>query len=131
MDGPYVYFWPKILPLRTHHHLKFHNPNDIIEGIEENSIQVNSEENNGIANHTSTVQPSTTVVPDNSVPSAAAKCECLATEENTSNVEPNPSTENTSNQQPDPSDICLTEECVLAASTVLSSLNRNADPCEG
>ena len=100
-------------------------------GIEENSIHVNSEENNVFANHTSTVQSSTTVVPDNSVPSAAAKCECLATEENTSNVEPNPSTENTSNQQPDPSDICLTEECVLAASTVLSSLNRNADPCEG
>ena len=100
-------------------------------GIEENSIQIDSEESTVFANHTAST---TSVKPDNSVPSAAAKCECLATEENTSNVEPGPATSNeptntnTSNEQPD---ICLTEECVLAASTVLSSLNRNADPCEG
>lgn len=29
-----------------------------------------------------------------------------------------------------PNDICLTEECVMAASTVLSSLDRSVDPCE-
>jgi hypothetical protein len=101
-------------------------------GIEENSIQVNSEESTVFANHTaSTTSVKPEIGPDNSVPSAAAKCECLATEENTSNVEPGPATSNepnTNNEQPD---ICLTEECVLAASTVLSSLNRNADPCEG
>ena len=99
-------------------------------GIEENSIQVNSEESTVFSNQTAST---TSVKPDNSVPSAAAKCECLATEENTSNVEPGPATSNEphtniNNEQPD---ICLTEECVLAASTVLSSLNRNADPCEG
>ena len=103
-------------------------------GIEENSIQINSEESTVFANHTaSTTSVKAEIVPDNSVPSAAAKCECLATEENTSNVEPGPATSNEpdtniNNEQPD---ICLTEECVLAASTVLSSLNRNADPCEG
>ena len=96
-------------------------------GIEENSIQVNSEESTVFSNQTAST---TSVKPDNSVPSAAAKCECLATEEN---IEPGPATSNepntnTSNEHPD---ICLTEECVLAASTVLSSLNRNADPCEG
>ena len=99
-------------------------------GIEENSIQINSEESTVFANHTTSVKPE--VGPDNSVPSASAKCECLATEENTSNG-PGPATSNEpdtniNNEQPD---ICLTEECVLAASTVLSSLNRNADPCEG
>ena len=104
-------------------------------GIKENSIQVNSEESTVFANHTaSTTSVKPEIGPDNSVPSAAAKCECLATEENTSNIEPGLATSNeqpntnTSNEQPD---ICLTEECVLAASTVLSSLNRNADPCEG
>ena len=96
-------------------------------GIEENSIQIDSEESTVFANHTAST---TSVKPDNSVPSAAAKCECLATEEN---IEPGPATSNepdtnNNNEQPD---ICLTEECVLAASTVLSSLNRNADPCEG
>ena len=100
-------------------------------GIEENSIQINSEESTVFANHTaSTTSVKPEIGPDNSVPSAAAKCECLATEEN---IEPGPATSNepntnTSNEHPD---ICLTEECVLAASTVLSSLNRNADPCEG
>ena len=108
-------------------------------GIKENSIQVNSEESTVFANHTaSTTSVKPEIGPDNSVPSAAAKCECLATEENTSNVEHGPEAwsletsnepdTNTNNEQPD---ICLTEECVLAASTVLSSLNRNADPCEG
>ena len=28
------------------------------------------------------------------------------------------------------SELCLTEECILAASTVLSSLDRSVDPCE-
>ena len=116
--------------------MKFHNPNDIIGGIEENSIHVNSEETTVFANFASPTTVKPELDPDNSVSSAAAKCECLATEENTSNVEPGPATSNepntnTSNEQPDPSDICLTEECVLAASTVLSSLNRDADPCEG
>ena len=106
----------------------------LCKGFEENSIQINSEESTVFANHTaSTASVKSEIGPDNSVPSAAAKCECLATDENTSNVEPGPATSNEphtniNNEQPD---ICLTEECVLAASTVLSSLNRNADPCEG
>ena len=29
-----------------------------------------------------------------------------------------------------PSSLCLSEDCILAAATVLSSLDRSADPCE-
>ena len=47
------------------------------------------------------------------------QCDCAANNNSSEGTEPSSS-----------SSLCLSEDCILAAATVLSSLDRSADPCE-